>query len=110
MKHDIEYIKHIRDECIFILDKSEELTQEQFFQDETLKRAIVRSIEIIGEATKNISEEYRLKNQNIDWKKIAGMRDVLIHSYFGVNYKIVWDVIKNYIPPLNDHFKEILKK
>ena len=108
MKHDIEYLKHILDECEFILDKSQELTQEQFFQDETMKRAFVRSIEIIGEATKNISDEFRDKNPDTDWKKIAGMRDVLIHSYFGVNYTIVWDVIKNHIPTLQIRIKEIL--
>jgi uncharacterized protein with HEPN domain len=110
LKHEIEYLKHIRDECEFILAKSEKLTQELFFQDETLKRAFVRSIEIIGEATKNVSTEFRLKYPDIDWKKIAGMRDVLIHSYFGVDYTIVWDVIKNHIPTLYSRIKEILNE
>jgi uncharacterized protein with HEPN domain len=94
LKHDCEFLNHILDECEFILDNSQELTREQFFQDETLKRAFVRSIEIIGEATKNMSDDFRVKNPDTDWKKIAGMRDVLFHSYFGVNYTIVWDVIK----------------
>jgi len=110
LKHEIEYLKHIRDECEFILAKSKNLTQELFFQDETLKRAFVRSIEIIGEATKKISTEFRLKNPYIDWKNIAGMRDVLIHSYFGVDYTIVWDVIKNHIPTLNNRIKEIINE
>ncbi|MHA2227353.1 MAG: HepT-like ribonuclease domain-containing protein, partial [Candidatus Hodarchaeales archaeon] len=57
LKHDCEYLNHILDECEFILDNSQELTREQFFQDETLKRAFVRSIEIIGEATKNMSDD-----------------------------------------------------
>ena len=68
----------------------------------------MRSIEIIGEATKNISTDFRLKNPDIDWKRIAGMRDVLIHSYFGVNYTIVWDVVKNHIPPLYNRIKELV--
>ncbi len=110
MKHDCEYLNHILDECEFILEKSQELTQEQFFQDEILKRAFVRSIEIIGEATKNISDEFRVKNPDTDWKRIAGMRDVLIHSYFGVNYTVVWDVIKNHIPILHNQIKKILKR
>jgi uncharacterized protein with HEPN domain len=110
LKHDCEYLNHILDECEFILDKSRELTREQFFQDETLKRAFVRSIEIIGEATKNISDNFRIKNPDTDWKMIAGMRDVLIHSYFGVNYTIVWDVIKNHIPTLHNRIKEILNR
>ncbi|MHA1948079.1 MAG: HepT-like ribonuclease domain-containing protein [Candidatus Hodarchaeales archaeon] len=110
MKHEIEYLRHIRDECEYVLTKSEKLTQEQFIQDETLKRAFVRSIEIIGEASKNISDVFRLKYPNIDWKKIAGMRDVLIHSYFGVDYRIVWDVIRNHIPVLYHRIKEILNE
>ncbi|MFX1283505.1 MAG: DUF86 domain-containing protein [Promethearchaeota archaeon] len=108
LKHEIEYLRHIRDECEFILTKSEGLTRELFDQDETLKRAFVRSIEIIGEATKNISNEFRLKYSDIDWKRIAGMRDVLIHSYFGVDYAIVWDVVKNHIPSLHSRIKKIL--
>lgn len=110
LKHEIEYLKHIRDECEFIIAKSEELTQNLFYQDETLKRAFMRSIEIIGEATKSVSTEFRLKNPDIDWKKIAGMRDVLIHSYFGVDYTIVWDVIINHIPDLKNRIKEILNE
>ncbi len=110
LKHEIEYLKHIRDECEFISTKSEGLTRVLFDQDETLKRAFVRSIEIIGEATKNISTEFRLKYPDIDWKRIAGMRDVLIHSYFGVDYVIVWDVVKNHIPTLHSRIKEIIDK
>ena len=110
MKHDIEYLRHIRDECEYILAKSDKLAQERFIQNETLKRAFVRSIEIIGEASKNVSNEFRLKYPNIDWKKIAGMRDVLIHSYFGVDYRIVWDVVKNHVPALYNRIKEILNE
>ncbi len=84
MKHECEYLNHILDECEFILDKSQELTQEQFFQDEVLKRAFVRSIEIIGEATKNISDDFRVKHSGTDWKKIAGMREFL---YWLRNFK-----------------------
>jgi uncharacterized protein with HEPN domain len=62
--------------------------------NETLKRAVVRSLEIIGEATKSIPTDFKVKWSSVQWKNMAGMRDRLIHDYMGVNYSIVWDVIK----------------
>ena len=62
--------------------------------------AIVRNIEIIGEAVKNLSVDFIDQYPHVPWKNIAGMRDLLIHEYFGVNYKLVWDVVKNKIPEL----------
>ncbi len=69
-------------------------------EDENLRRSFVRSLEIIGEAVKNLPGEFKDEHQDIEWKKIAGMRDMLIHHYFGVNFKIVWDVVKNQVPDL----------
>lgn len=109
MKNYLEYLKHIRDECEFLIEKSEGLTREKFVDDETLKRAFVRSLEIIGEATKKISNEFKQKYPDLNWKEMAGMRDVLIHGYFGINYNIVWDVVVNHIPPLFRKIKEIIK-
>lgn len=100
-KESLEYLKHIRDESYFILSiTAKGITKEDFLNDETLKRAVVRSLEIIGEATKKIPLDYKLKWNNVKWKEMAGMRDRLIHDYMGVNYSIVWDVIKNKIPDL----------
>ena len=109
MKNYLEFLKHIRDECEYLVKNSESLSYEKFVKDETLKRAYVRSLEIIGEATKKISNEFKQRHPNINWKEMAGMRDVLIHGYFGINYSIVWDVAVNYIPPLLDKIKEIIK-
>ncbi|MBA7551108.1 hypothetical protein ES705_43643 [subsurface metagenome] len=66
-------------------------------------------LEIIGEATKKISEEFKQKYPHVNWREMAGMRDVLIHGYFGINYNIVWDVVVNYIPPLLESMNEIIK-
>lgn len=107
-KNPEEYLRHIVEECSYILSVSQALTKEDFLNDETLKRAIVRSLEIIGEATKNVSVEFREKHSFIQWKNMAGMRDRLIHDYFGINYFIVWDVVKNKIPELHKQILEIL--
>lgn len=108
MTNYLEYLKHIRDECLYLVEKSKGLTYEEFLDDDTLKRAFVRSLEIIGEATKKISMGFRQKHPGVSWKEMAGMRDVLIHGYFGINYNIVWDVVVNHIPRLLREINEIV--
>jgi uncharacterized protein with HEPN domain len=103
-----EYLRHINDECLFIISVSNDLKYEDFINDETLKRAVVRSLEIIGEASKKIPAEIKVKWNTIQWKNMAGMRDRLIHDYIGVNYTIVWDVMKNKIPEINKQISEFL--
>ncbi len=107
----VDYLKHILDECEYILSAIPDgFTKEQLLMDETLKRAVVRSLEIIGEATKKLPDDLKNEWPAIQWKHIAGMRDKLIHDYFGINYSIVWDVIQNKIPELTDTVQQILKK
>jgi uncharacterized protein with HEPN domain len=109
-KEPIEYLKHIRDECSYILSVvTSETTKDYFLSDETLKRAIIRSLEIIGEATKKIPADIKQKWDTIYWKNMAGMRDRLIHDYMGINYSIVWDVIKNKIPELHKQIIEVIE-
>jgi uncharacterized protein with HEPN domain len=100
-----EYFLHILTETAYILQSSRDLDKTTFLQDETLKRAYVRSIEVIGEAVKQIPDALRQKYPTIEWRAIAGMRDRLIHAYFGVDYDIVWDVIINKIPTLDSEIK-----
>jgi uncharacterized protein with HEPN domain len=109
-KDPVEYLHHILDECAFIEQAiSSEVSEADFYGDETLKRAIVRSLEIIGEATKQIPVDFKLRWHTIQWKNMAGMRDRLIHGYFGVNYFIVWDVVKNKIPALSRQIQAIIE-
>jgi uncharacterized protein with HEPN domain len=103
-----DYLGHILLETAFILDESKELEKESFLKDEILKRAMVRSLEVIGEATKNLPDEFKQKHPQIPWRQIAGMRDRLIHAYFGVDYDIVWDVLVNQIPVLHSQVKALL--
>ncbi|MCX6192763.1 MAG: DUF86 domain-containing protein [Flavobacteriia bacterium] len=105
-----DYLRHIQDECVYLISVSENLIYEDFLGNETLKRATVRSLEIIGEATKKIPADFKVKWKSIQWKNMAGMRDRLIHDYIGVNYSIVWDVMKNKIPEMNKQISEFLDK
>lgn len=110
-KEPIEYLKHILDESSYILSViTSETTKDDFLSDETLKRAIIRSLEIIGEATKKNPADFKVKWDTIKWKNIAGMRDRLIHDYMGVNYSIVWDVIKNKRPELYEQIVDVIEK
>jgi len=110
MKNYKEYLKHIRDEIEFIMRESKGLNYNEFLSSETLTRAFIRSIEIIGEASKNIPDEVKEKYPNIEWKRIAGTRDVLIHRYFSVDNEILWDIISHKLPELYDVVISILNE
>lgn len=110
MPHSVrEYLQHILDETHYLIECSQKLDHEEFLQDETLKRAFVRSIEIIGEAVKQLPDSTRSRYPHIDWRAIAGMRDHLIHGYFGIDYDIVWDVVTQKVPELAQQVENMLK-
>jgi uncharacterized protein with HEPN domain len=105
----LEYLRHIQDEAEYLMGQTQGLSKDEFVGDETLKRAFVRSIEIIGEAAKKVPDDLKQKYTQIEWRAMAGMRDRLIHSYFGIDYDIVWDVVTNKIPQLQQEVEEILR-
>jgi len=103
-----EYILHMLDEISFIESHLEGRDLDAFMQDATLKRAFVRSLEIIGEAAKSIPEDLRRQAEGIEWQKITGMRNRLIHDYFGVDYALVWDVATGKLPDLREKLVALL--
>ena len=88
---------------------TKELSYADFIQKTETQDAVVRNFEIIGEAVKNVSKTLKAKYNNIQWKEITGMRDKVIHFYFGVNWDIVWGAAKDSLPPFKEKIEGILK-
>ena len=101
MHSNIELLRHIDQELVFLLGQSERTTQDEFLKNDLLTRAFARSLEIVGEAVKQLSTEFVLNHPEVEWRRMAGMRDKLIHGYFSVDYSIVWEVVVDKIPSIH---------
>jgi uncharacterized protein with HEPN domain len=93
-----------------VLRFTEGMTFKEFVQDELHFDAVLRNLEIIGEAVKHIPESTKEKYPDVKWRKIAGFRDVVAHNYFGVSDEIVWDIVENMVPLLLEQTKKILEE
>ncbi len=104
-----DYIQDIIDSVSDIESFTRDMSFEDFNNDRKTINAVIRSIEVIGEATKSLPESIRDKNPSIPWKKMAGMRDKMIHEYFGVDVEILWKVAKENIPSIKPLIRGVLK-
>ncbi|MCP2518991.1 DUF86 domain-containing protein [SCandidatus Aminicenantes bacterium Aminicenantia_JdfR_composite] len=104
------YLKDILRAINKINRYTENISLEEFKKNELIQDGVVRNLEIIGEATKNIPESIKKDNPDVEWKKIGGLRDILIHVYFGIDTEIIWDIIKNKVPELKEKIENILAK
>jgi len=103
-----EHLQHMLAEANYLTECTADSERNEFLGDETLNRAFVRSIEIIGEAAKHVPEPFRNEHPQLEWRAMAGMRDRLVHGYFGVDYELVWDVAANKVPELRDQLKTLI--
>jgi uncharacterized protein with HEPN domain len=109
VKDDRIYLLHIHDAIHRIIEYTTE-GEGAFFASSKTQDAVVRNLEIIGEAAKNLSEGLKTRHGSVPWKRIAGMRDKMIHEYFGVNLKLVWEVVEREPPPLKVTLKSMLRE
>ena len=104
----IELLRHILDETSFIIDSTTGKTKEDVISDPILSRALIRSLEIIGEATTKVDPDFKYLYPHVEWRKMSGMRNRLIHDYFGIDYDIVWDIIVSKVPDLKNDIDDII--
>ncbi|WP_047985872.1 HepT-like ribonuclease domain-containing protein [Ornithinibacillus californiensis] len=109
MKNDKIYLLHIL-ECIINIESYIPNGENDFFSSKLIQDAVIRNLEIVGEATKRVSKDFREQHSHVPWREMAGLRDVLIHDYFGVDNEIVWNVVEKEIPLLKDKISDLLDR
>ncbi|MBI2647167.1 DUF86 domain-containing protein [Candidatus Woesearchaeota archaeon] len=110
-KHEsFPYLEHMIDAAKDIESFTKGLTKSQFLKNKLRQSAVIRQLEIIGEASKNLPENFREKYNEVEWKRIAGTRDKIIHHYFGIDLNTVWDIVKKDLPDLKRKIIVILEE
>jgi len=110
MKRNIKlYLQDIWESTLAIEEYTQNLAEDEFYSNRQVQDAIIRRLEIIGEAVKNVDDDFRNEYPQIPWKKIAGMRDVIAHEYFGVKLERVWDVVRKDLPHIKQHMLLVME-
>lgn len=107
MKDDKVYVSHILQAIRDIYDMTAGMDEDDFLESKAVRLAVVKSLEIIGEASKNVSQAFRRRNPSVPWKDIIRMRDKTVHFYFGINYRTVWQVVQKDLPRLDRALKKV---
>jgi len=111
MKRSIKlYLQDIWESILAIEEYTDRLSEDAFYSDRQVQDAVIRRLEIIGEAVKNMDEDFRDKYPQIPWKKIAGMRDIIAHEYFGVRLDRIWDTVRKDLPDLKNKIRIIMEE
>jgi len=108
-KDDLVYIRHVSDALVKIIDYTSGMNKKEFISNPKTQDAVIRQFEIIGEATKQLSKAFRDKHSDVPWKKLAGLRDKLIHDYMGVDVLAIWKSVVSDLPELRKQIKEIIE-
>jgi uncharacterized protein with HEPN domain len=108
-KNDDMFLSHILQAIDKVIEKTAELSYKDFLLDEVLIEYVARKIEIIGEASNNLSEEFKIKHNHIPWAKIISMRNVLIHKYFDINLDVLWGATQKSLPELKKWLQPLAK-
>ncbi|MGE8204625.1 HepT-like ribonuclease domain-containing protein [Heyndrickxia sp. NPDC080065] len=104
------FLEDILSSAIKVEKYTRGLSFEDFIDNDLVYDAVIKNILVIGEATKNIPKDIRQSNPHIEWRKMAGMRDMMIHGYFSINFQIIWDVVQNKIPEFKQQIEQLLSE
>ncbi|AHJ28003.1 DUF86 domain-containing protein [Nodularia spumigena] len=104
------YFEDILNSCDKVLRYTEGISYDQFFEDELRFDAVLRNLQIIGEAIKQVPTETRNRYPTVEWRKIAGLRDILAHAYFSLENEIIWDIVQNKVPLLQEQIEVIFQQ
>lgn len=110
MRNDRTYLTHIREALETTEEYLKDVSYDRFVSNKMIIDAVVRELEIIGEASNKLSDQFREEHSGVLWRRMKDMRNFLIHEYFGVNTKVVWDTYKDDLPQLKSYIEEILDK